>query len=368
MTADASGGVWTHALDLVRGLDASGVRVVLAVMGGPLSDARRREAAAIPWLTLVHRPYRLEWMDDAWDDVAAAGQWLMELAAVHQPDVVHVNGYAHAALPFAAPVVVAAHACVSSWFRAVRRAPPPASWHRYEQMVKHGLAAARLIVTPSRAMAVDLLQDYGPAAPVVVIANGRDGRLYAPAAKEPFVLTAGRLSDEAKNVATVAAAAPALPWPVYAAGEGSASLAGVRGLGELAAAELARWYSRAAIFALPATYEPFGLSVLEAALSGCALVLGDIASLRETWDDAACYVDPRSPDALVATVRALAADEPRRWVMAERALTRAQRYTAEAMSGAYLRVYAQLVDVPPALPGVAGRGAHTLLTTGREPA
>ena len=35
---------------------------------------------------------------------------------------------------------------------------------------------------------------------------------------------------------------------------------------------------------LPARYEPFGLSILEAALSGCALVLGDLPSLRELWD------------------------------------------------------------------------------------
>ncbi len=39
---------------------------------------------------------------------------------------------------------------------------------------------------------------------------------------------------------------------------------------------------------LPARYEPFGLSVLEAALSGCALVLGDIPSLRESGATRPC--------------------------------------------------------------------------------
>jgi hypothetical protein len=43
---------------------------------------------------------------------------------------------------------------------------------------------------------------------------------------------------------------------------------------------------------LPARYEPFGLSVLEAALSGCALVPGDIASLRGNWDGVAEFVCP----------------------------------------------------------------------------
>ena len=56
--------------------------------------------------------------------------------------------------------------------------------------------------------------------------------------------------------------------------------------------ELVRSYGDASIFALPARYEPFGLSILEAALSGCALVLGDLPSLRELWTGAAMFVPP----------------------------------------------------------------------------
>ena len=66
----------------------------------------------------------------------------------------------------------------------------------------------------------------------------------------------------------------------------------VRLLGKLSESELARHYARAAIYCLPARYEPFGLSVLEAALSGCALVLGDIPSLRENWTGAAEFAPP----------------------------------------------------------------------------
>ena len=59
---------------------------------------------------------------------------------------------------------------------------------------------------------------------------------------------------------------------------------------------------RAAIYALPARYEPFGLSILEAALSGCALVIGDIPSLREIWADAALFVPSDGHDAPLAHV------------------------------------------------------------------
>ena len=57
---------------------------------------------------------------------------------------------------------------------------------------------------------------------------------------------------------------------------GSPACCNARPLGVLAPAELRRKLERAAIFAAPALYEPFGLGILEAAAAGCALVLGDI--------------------------------------------------------------------------------------------
>src|SRR3546814_625675 len=131
----------------------------------------------------------------------------------------------------------------------------------------------------------------GPLTNACVIQNGRPPADFRPAGrKEPFILTAGRLWDGAKNVSTLAAIAPRLSWPVVAAGDargptgGTRAAGGLRMLGPLDAGDLAGWMGRAAIFASPARYEPFGLAVLEAALSGCGLVLGDIPTFRELWD------------------------------------------------------------------------------------
>ena len=38
-----------------------------------------------------------------------------------KPDIVHLNNYVHAALPFRAPKLVVGHSCVLSWWRAVKR-------------------------------------------------------------------------------------------------------------------------------------------------------------------------------------------------------------------------------------------------------
>jgi glycosyltransferase involved in cell wall biosynthesis len=241
-------------------------------------------------------------------------------------------------------VLVTGHSCVLSWWRAVKAEEAPPDWQRYRSAVESGLRAADLVVAPSRAMLRSLECDYGPLTASSVVPNGRDAGAFPPGEKEPLLFTAGRLWDEAKNLAAVEAAAARLPWPVYVAGDnrhpdGSVRESPLRLLGRISATEVARWLARASIYLLPARYEPFGLSALEAALAGCALVLGDLPSLREVWGDAACYVSPDDAGMLQSEVRCLIRDAALRRTMAARARSRALSFTPERMARAYLSAY-----------------------------
>lgn len=345
MSADTVGGVWVHALELASALGEHGVEITLATMGAPLSGAQRREVGALCNVQVRESRYKLEWMDAPWDDVERSGEWLLALEGEVRPDVVHLNGFAHGALPWRAPVVVAGHSCVASWWEAVKGEPLPGEWEEYRRRVRAGLRGADVVVAPSYAMHDALQRHHGPLTRAHVVLNGRSGP-FRPAEKEPFVITAGRLWDEGKNVAALARIAADLPWPVYVAGRTmspdgqSAALGALRPLGHLAPGELAGWLGRASIYALPARYEPFGLSVVEAALSGCALVLGDIGSLRELWGDAAAYVDPDDDAALARAVEWLCADPTLRRALADRARRRALEMTPRRMADGYLAVYA----------------------------
>lgn len=345
MTADAVGGVWTYALDLARALAPHGVLVSLATMGRPPSAAQEAEAARVPGLTLHPSAFALEWMDDPWADVARAGDWLLALEAELRPDVIHLNGYVHGALPWRAPVLAVGHSCVLSWWRAVQGSDAPRAWDRYAREVRAGLQAAALVAAPTRAMLDALEAHYGPLPPSRVIPNGRTVGLLARRKKEPIIFSAGRLWDEAKNVRALAQAACGLPWPVAVAGDArhpegrEEPLPHVLSLGQLTPSEVAQWMARAAVYALPARYEPFGLSALESAQSGCALVLGDIPSLREVWGEAALFVPPDDPDALRAALRMLIADDGLRGQMAARAQARAFDYTPARMAAGYLAAY-----------------------------
>ena len=348
VTADTVGGVWTYAIDLIRALRPKGVEVILATMGAPLSAAQAHAAAQLSNLHLRESRYKLEWMHDPWGEVDEAGRWLLELERTLQPDVVHLNGYAHATVNFQAPVLVVCHSCVFSWWRAVRHADPPAQWAHYWQRVREGLEAADLVVAPSRAILRAILGCYTASCEGRVIYNGRAPDGFTPTAKQPFALGAGRLWDEAKNLPCLDRAAEHLPYPVYVAGPLRAPDGCVAGaqyaqlLGQLTPQQLSQWMSRAAVYALPARYEPFGLSVLEAAHAGCALVLGDIPSLRELWNGAAAFVSPGDPDELRAALLELLEQPLRRRRLSARALERATRFSLQQFADGYLAVYEEL--------------------------
>lgn len=348
MTADAVGGVWSYALTLATALDRRGIETVLAVMGPRPSAAQRRHAAEIQSLTLVESDFRLEWMNDPGRDLHRAGVWLLSLESRYEPDVVHINGYTHGAVPWSAPCLVVAHSCVASWWAAVRGGTPPTHWNDYAVRVRRGLAAAGLVIAPTAAFLTEIARRYGRRHSVRVIPNGCAPGLFAPDIKQPFILAAGRLWDEAKNIPTLDRIASRLPWPIYVAGDDASpdgriiACSNLDRLGVLSRDDLAAVMRRATIFVAPARYEPFGLAILEAALSGCALVLSDLPTLRELWDGAAIFTQLDDDEAMAKTLESLCRDPDQVAVLRRRALVRARRFTAERMAEGYITAYRDL--------------------------
>ncbi len=334
MTTDAVGGVWTYALDLARAFRARNIEVIIAGMGP-------RPPAYPADIDVRWRDYKLEWQDDPWADADRAAEWLLSIEREIEPDLIHLNGYAHAAIPWKAPKLVVAHSCVFSWWEAVHKSAPPPEWNEYHRRILAGIHSADILVAPSRAMLTAIEKHYGLPRATDVIPNGRDPRAFLRSKKEPFVLTAGRLWDSAKNLAALDRAAVMIDWPVHAAGAGNSSN-NIHSLGQLSPEQMRDQFARASIYALPARYEPFGLSILEAALSGCALVLGDIASLRENWEGAAVFVDPDDSIELAREIKNLIDSEILLDDLQTKARERAAAFTLDCTADRYLACYAAL--------------------------
>lgn len=352
MTADCVGGVWTYALDLARALPQC--RFSLATMGARPGPAQREAVAALPNARLFESDWKLEWQPNPWRDVERAGEWLLQLEREMRPDLVHLNGFSHGATPFDAPKIVVAHSDVGSWWRAVKGEDAPPDWNLYREKVRAGLGGAAAIVALTRAQSDELRAVYGCEG-ALVIPNGAaasreesENGEARPPIEIAFVLAAGRLWDEAKNIALLDAVAPHLSAPVRIAG--AAGFGGdefrarhLQLLGILTPAQMRAAMRQAAIWAHPARYEPFGLATLEAAIEGCALVLSDIPTLRELWHGAALFAPPDDARAWAKALNSLLQNDSARQNYARLARARAKDYSLQRFGRAYAALYAQLL-------------------------
>lgn len=351
LTTDTVGGVWDHTVTLARELDGAGHEVLVAVIGEPRDE---RLAALPPGVQVVWRAYRLEWMQDAADDVRAAAQWLRGLAEVWNPHIVHLNQIAYAAEDFAAPVLVAVHSDVISWWPHVNGVEAPMDeWGTYAGWLRAGLRAADAVVTPTAYQGALALRYYGVEI-TRVIHNGIHFVDDEPRPREEgLVLSVGRLWDRGKGVDLLDEAAALLGEEapeIHVIGETVAphgetfSVRNVKAHGRVERAQVDEWMRRASVYAAPSRYEPFGLAPLEAALHGCALVLSDIGTFRELWDGCAEFFPSGDARALAQAVRRVCNDDARRARLARAARTRAaRRYTARRMASEYIDLYHQMI-------------------------
>ncbi|XIA62210.1 glycosyltransferase family 4 protein [Bradyrhizobium sp. TZ2] len=358
MTTDAVGGVWTYSTDLAAALAAAGMDVHLVTLGPP---PRREKRAMLRdgRVRLTESNLALEWQDAGGDDLPNARRFLEDLEDAIQPDVVHLNSFREASFDWLAPVVAVAHSCVNSWGLACDNTEwlSEPKWRHYTRAVAAGLDRAQAWVSPSRAFHKVICGLYRPSSPGTVIWNGILPAASSSSSKRRFILAAGRWWDAAKNISALARASKGLDWPVLVAGPRSDSPGNDPGeltlIGDLSHSALRSRMQRAAIFVSPAQYEPFGLSVLEAASAGCALVLSDISTFRELWSGAALFIDPTDDRALHRALAGLCADDRERARLQFAARERSESYSLTRTADAYRALYQRLLAARSA-------SAHTL--------
>lgn len=347
MTTDTVGGVWSHATALATALASVGAEVHLVTLG-PRPRADQRAMLEATKINLIETDLALEWQDPEAADLDRARELLHQFERTIRPDIIHLNSYREATFSWHAPVVLVAHSCVNSWGNACHDTAflAESRWQRYSQLVAAGLAKASAWVAPTCAFGETIASLYTPPRPGVLIWNGFTPAFQAIMPKQPLILAAGRMWDKAKNLAALEAVADSVPWRIHVAGSGAEQGRldrGIHLLGELPQAELWQRMLGAAIFTSPALYEPFGLSVLEAAAAGCALVLADIPTFRELWQDAAIFVALGDDNALRRALSWLAADADACTALQRAARRRARRYALGRMATRYAELYLDLL-------------------------
>jgi glycogen synthase len=378
LTTDVAGGVWSYTEELYDALVGRSHEVALVSLGGEPSRGQRLWLRSRPELLFTALPHALEWMPEPEPSLSRSADALRSAADRFRPDVIHLNQFFYGASDLGAPKLVVAHSDVVSWWRAVKAEEPPAdAWfHRYRGWVEAGLAGAGARAAPSGWMARQAMEIYG-AAPVEVVHNARSPARFprGTATRDPVAVTAGRLWDEGKGVGDMVAAAALLerrrraelPAPVVVAGPARHPAGGrdfptrspgLRWAGILPSDGMTALLRRAAVYVATSRYEPFGLAPLEAALSGCALVMTNIPTFRELWDGAALFYEPGDSAALAEILRKLLDAPGRREPLADAAYARAlDRFAPDRMAAAYETIYRRLQAASPNPPSPAERRA-----------
>jgi glycosyltransferase involved in cell wall biosynthesis len=267
----------------------------------------------------------------------------LALGRAHGADLLHCPTY-RGPLRSALPLVVTVHDL------AVLRHPETFNrWTRTysPRVVPHVLRAATRVIAVSeftRRELVELLRVRDDK--IRVVPNGVDAEFTSegPRAEGDYVLTVGTLEPR-KNLERLVDAAQRTDVElrvVGARGWGGVEVGGngVRWLGEVDDAELARLYRGALCVAYPSLYEGFGIPVLEAMASGAPVVTSRGTAMEEVADGAAVLVDPSDPADIAAGIERAAAE---RDTLVARGLQRARAFTWEGVAAATVGVYREAV-------------------------
>ena len=237
-------------------------------------------------------------------------------------------------------------------FRRLPWAVRPDTGRALAERLERTLLEAELLLTPSQAVAAELVAagvapsrvrpiHHGPGQqpPPTVLA------VATPPAGVParYGLFVGTLEPR-KNVATLLTAGRELgrdggaPPLVLCGPQGwrarelrqrlaDAEREGwLRYLGYVSAPELAALYRGATVVAVPSLYEGFGLPAIEALAAGAPLVVSDLPVFHEVAGDAALYAPAGRPDVWRERLRQVLDDDDLRRELGRRGRTRSARF------------------------------------------
>lgn len=184
-------------------------------------------------------------------------------------------------------------------------------WRGQRGSIRRILRDAAMLLPNSVSEYRRLQQRFRPACPYKVVPNAIDPLLFAQpgpdAGREPGLVVSAARIDGIKNQLNLIRAinesdlrliligSPALNQRAYYEECRRAAGPRVTFVGGVPQEDLASYYRRAQVHALPSWFETTGLSSLEAAAMGCSIVITDRGDTREYFGDDAVYCDPSSP-------------------------------------------------------------------------
>ena len=215
---------------------------------------------------------------------------------------------------------------------------------RFAEQARDAAERATALIAVSEFTKRQVVSLLGVAAEKVdVVHHGVRALPHAPAEREKIILNVGAIQAR-KNIARLVEAFERVnpTWRLVLAGSAgfgaeeiltrirrSPAADRISVMGYVSPEDLARWYSRASIFAFPSLDEGFGMPVLEAMAAGMPVLTSNRSALPEVAGDAALQVDPFDIGEIADRLRQLTEDSELRADLAHLGGVRASDFTWE---------------------------------------
>ncbi|MDZ7698218.1 MAG: glycosyltransferase family 1 protein [Deltaproteobacteria bacterium] len=239
-----------------------------------------------------------------------------------------------------------------------------------KQFTERRVADSSYLIAVSENTKQDLIEYYGfPSERIAVIGHGFDKRLFNTekvngsdvyqkfSITEPFIVSVGVLQprknfDRLINAFNALKKAHRIPHKLVIIGgrawqyEHIEALPGQLGIekdvvftGVLPVEDLASLLKNAALFALPALYEGFGIPVIEAMACGTPVVASNVGAIPEVLGDAGLQVDPYSVEDIADKILQVLNSPALQAVLVKRGLKKAEGYSWERAALETLAVF-----------------------------
>jgi glycosyltransferase involved in cell wall biosynthesis len=293
-----------------------------------------------------------------WSALPSLRRWLIERLGAFRPQIVHVHLFHASALVASIPR--------PAWARLVLSHQHgdhfQATGARFYEVVDR-LAGRRYdqVVACSQSVEDFLLYRYGyPAKRVTCVRNGWSGNPIERNGTGRSIICVARFRKQKNHAALVDAVSrvrgqiPDVRLSLVGDGETRADVEGqvmrlglepnVEFLGDVR--DVWPLLARARVFALPSTYEPLGISALEAMAAGLPVVASAVGGLREivTHEETGFLCRPGDTVDLTERLTTLLKDDDLASRMGHRARAAANSYTVERTTEGYSHVYERLLD------------------------